>query len=161
MKNENSVWFEGQEVYFNSEIRKSLKKWSRINTLVTTIQTKIEASPSGTVNNIVNRQLTDFIANSMVDRIHSFKNCWGTHKHSIFKRINQMIFEKSPWNVYWQFNCNWTNFSLISSQVIILKKLMIYLHLNHLRVFLLVNAGVNIPLLFLTQFICLSLKVSK
>jgi hypothetical protein len=26
MKNENSVWFEGQEVYFNSEIRKSLKK---------------------------------------------------------------------------------------------------------------------------------------
>jgi len=35
----------------------------------------MEASPSGTVNNIVNQQLTDFIANSMVDRIHSFENC--------------------------------------------------------------------------------------
>lgn len=35
------------------------------------MQTKIEASTSGTVNNIVNKQPTDFIANSMVDRIHS------------------------------------------------------------------------------------------
>jgi len=39
------------------------------------MQTKIEASISGTVNNTVNRQLTDFMANSMVDRIHSFENC--------------------------------------------------------------------------------------
>jgi hypothetical protein len=38
------------------------------------MQTKTEASPSGTVNNEVNKQLTDFIANSMVDRIHSFEN---------------------------------------------------------------------------------------
>lgn len=57
------------------------------------MQTKIEASISGTVNNTVNRQLTDFMANSMVDRIHSFENCWGTHKYSIFKPINNTIFQ--------------------------------------------------------------------
>jgi hypothetical protein len=56
------------------------------------MQTKIEASPSRTVNNIVNKQLTDFIANSMADRIHSSENCRGTHKYSIFEPINQIIF---------------------------------------------------------------------
>lgn len=68
------------------------------------MQTKIQATPLGTVNNEVNKHLTDFIANSMVDRKQSFENCQETHKYSIVKPINQMIIEKSPWIVYWQFN---------------------------------------------------------